>query len=358
MSAGARYFHRDNLPSADTIYSQAELDLTPWYYSMEMEPGKLTPGQAFPNVGLTRTLLQRAELSGHDCLDIGTMEGLVPILMRRRGARNVAAYDRPSALASRIASVKERFDVDFDFVSGFALAELPAKVNHRTFDVVVMSGVLYHLFSPLAGFAIARGLLRNGGLMIVETAATIADEPAMYWNSACRFGGESYFFPSVACLDYFARFLHMEIIDCAYLEWTAVDGLRTARVAFTCRAVTDVPGDPDDHFIKGSFHTEIDLAEHLNWKRCLSTLPPVAYEAPSWRTLRHQPLALRALRRATRNARLKGLSNRIDDAIGHRQTIYWLRRDCRSLDLARFCKRAKQQHVTHRDSQLWLSDTA
>lgn len=356
MNAEARYFHRDNLPPVDEIYSQAELDVTPWYYSMEMEPGKLTLGQTFPNIGLTRTLLQRADLNDQNCLDIGTMEGLVPILMRRRGARNVTAYDRPSALTSRIASVKKRFDVDFDFVSGFPLAGLPANVGHQTFDVVVMSGVLYHLFSPLAGLAIARGLLRNGGLMIVETAAIIADEPAMYWNSASRFKGESYFYPSVACLDYFARFLHMEVVDCAYLEWGTIDGLRIARVAFTCRAVADIPGDPDDIFIKGTFHTEVDVAEHLDWKRCLSTLSPVPYDAPSSRPVRLQSLPLRALRRATRNAGLKGLSNRIDNAIGHRPPGYWLRRDCRSLDLVRFCRQAKPQQVTDRDSQLWLSD--
>jgi SAM-dependent methyltransferase len=248
-----------------------------------MEPGKLTPGQTFSNVGLTRALLQRADLNGQDCLDIGTMEGLLPILMQRRGARSVTAYDRPSALTSRIASVKKRFDADFDFVSGFPLAELPAKVGHRTFDVVVMSGVLYHLFSPLAGLAIARGLLRNGGLMIVETGAIISDEMVMYWNSASRFKGEAYFYPSVACLDYFARFLRMEVIDSTFLGWGTIDGLVIARVAFACRAVSDVPGDPDDHFIKGTFHTEVDVAEHLDWKRCLSTLPPVPYDAPSWR---------------------------------------------------------------------------
>jgi 2-polyprenyl-3-methyl-5-hydroxy-6-metoxy-1,4-benzoquinol methylase len=360
MNAEPRYFHRDNIPPLDAIYTQAELDVTPWYYSMEMEPGQLTSGQTFANVGLTRTLLQRADLNGQSCLDIGTMEGLIPILMRRRGARNVTAYDRPAALTSRIASVKKRFGVEFDFVSGFPLAQLPANVDHRTFDVVVMSGVLYHLFSPLAGLAIARGLLRDGGLMIVETAAVIAGEPAMYWNSAFRFGGESYFHPSVACLDYFARFLHMEIIDCAYLEATVVDGLRPARVAFTCRAVTDVPGDPEDHFIKGTLHTETDLAECLDWKRCASALPLVAYEAPPSRTLRHQPLPFRALRRATRNAGLQRLSKRIDDAIENRTrpASYWLRSDCRSIDLARVCMEAKRQHVSDRDTQLWLSDTA
>jgi len=358
MTAEARYFHRDNLPSANEVYNQAELDLTPWYYSMEMEPGKLTSGQTFQNVGLTRTLLKRTDVNDQNCLDIGTMEGLIPILMQRRGARTVTAYDRPSALTSRIAAVKKRFDANFDFVSGFPLAELPAGVGHRTFDVVVMSGVLYHLFSPLAGLAIARGLVRNGGIMIVETAAIIADEPAMHWNSASRFKGESYFYPSVTCLDYFMRFLRMEIIDSTFLEWGTIDGLLIARVAFACRAVRDVAGDPSDHFIKGTFHTETDLAEHLDWKRCVSTLPPVPYDAPSWRPLRHQSMPLRALRRATRNAGLKGLSNRIDDAIGYRPATYWLRRDCKSLDLARFCKQAKQQEVSDRETQLWLSDTA
>jgi len=55
---------------------------------------------------------------------------------------------------------------------------------------------------------------------------------------------------------------------------------------------------------------------------------------------------------------LKNLSNRIDDAIAYRPATYWLRRDCKSLDLGRFCKQAKQQLVSDRDTQLWLSDTA
>ena len=152
----------------------------------------------------------------------------------------------------------------------------------------------------------------------------------------------------------------MEIIDCAYFNWATVDGLPAARVAFTCRAVADTPSDPNDHFIKGTFHTEFDLAEYLEWKRCLSTLAPVPYEVPSWCVLRYQPLPLRALRRVTRNAGFKALSNRIDDAIGNRRrpASYWLRRDCKSLNLARFCTRAKPQQVTDRDSQLWFSDTA
>lgn len=357
-NATAQYFHRGNLPPTDLIYSQAELDLTPWYYSVEMEPGELTPGQTFSNVGLTRTLLQRADLNGEDCLDIGTMEGVVPTLMKRRGASKVVAYDRPSALTSRVEAVKDRFDVDFDFVSGVPLNGLAARLNHRTFDVVVMSGVLYHLFSPLSGLAIARGLLRNGGIMILETAAVIDDTPAMHWNSNLRFLGEAYFFPSLACLDYFVRFLRMEIIDCAYLESHCIDGLRTARVALSCRAIDHPKGPATDTFLQGTFHTETDLAEHLNWENCNSVKGDVRYDAPTSRILRHQFIGFRALRRLMRNLGMIGISNSIDRLVGQRSAEYWQRRDCESIDLYKCCTRAKHQHVSERDTQLWLKDSS
>jgi len=353
----ARYFHRDNLPPIDSIYSQEELELTPWYYSIEMEPGKLTPGQTFSNIGLTRTLLQRADVKGKDCLDIGTMEGVIPTLMKRRGASTVVAYDRPSALTARIEAVKDRFGVDFDFVSGVPLTGLPARLDHRTFDLVVMSGVLYHLFSPLSGLAIARGLLRNGGIMILETAAVIDDAPTMHWNSNFRFLGEAYFFPTVACLDYFVRFLHMEIIDCAYLESQRIDGLRTARVAFSCRAIDRPSGPLTDSLLQGTLHTEMDVAEHLNWKRC-NSFADIFYYAPGFRILRNQFVGFRALRRLTRILGMARISNFIDDLIGWRPADYWQRRDCKSLDLYKYCIRAKQEHPDDRNAQLWLKDTA
>jgi SAM-dependent methyltransferase len=352
-----QYFHRDNVPPIDLIYSPQELALTPWYYSVEMEPGKLTPGQAFSNVALTRILLQRTDLKAKDCLDIGTMEGVIPTLMKRRGAARTVAYDRPSALTARIEAVKNRFGVDFEFVSGVPLAGLPARLDHRTFDVVVMSGILYHLFSPLAGLAIARGLLRNGGIMILETAAVIDDAPAMHWNSNFRFLGEAYFFPTLACIDYFVRFLRMEIIDCAYLESHCIDGLRTARVALSCRAIDHPSDPPTDGLLQGTLHTEMDIAEQLDWKHCNSVRSDVNYSAPKFRILRNQFAGFRALRRLTRNLGMTGISHTIDHLIGWRLADYWQRRDCKSIDLHKYCTRAKQEHLDDRDTQLWLKDT-
>ena len=209
-----------------------------------------------------------------------------------------------------------------------------------------------------SGLAFARGLLRNGGIMILETAAVIDDTPAMHWNANLRFFGEAYFFPSLACLDYFVRFLRMEIIDCAYFETHRIDGLRTARVAFSCRAIDHPKGPSTDTFLQGTLHTETDVAEHLNWENCNSLKSDVRYHAPAFRTLRHQFIAFRALRRLTRNLGMIGISNHIDRLIRERGTDYWQRGDCESIDIYKYCTRAKQQHVADRDTQLWLEDMA
>jgi ribosomal protein L11 methylase PrmA len=64
-----------------------------WYYSIELNPGLYTKGAEHPNVICTRELLARFSPSGLDICDIGTMEGIIPVLLKRRGARRVIALD-------------------------------------------------------------------------------------------------------------------------------------------------------------------------------------------------------------------------------------------------------------------------
>ena len=70
------------------------------------------------------------------------------------------------------------------------------------FDVVVLSGVLYHCFGPLHTLAMARSLIRTGGLMIVETFAVVDEQYAMYFNARGFFipDPSTYFSPSIALL--------------------------------------------------------------------------------------------------------------------------------------------------------------
>src|SRR5262249_7414959 len=65
-----------------------------WYYSVELQPGVVTKGQYpddFPL--LPRILMRNCDLHGATCLDLGSMEGLIPVLMHRGRAARVIATD-------------------------------------------------------------------------------------------------------------------------------------------------------------------------------------------------------------------------------------------------------------------------
>jgi hypothetical protein len=81
-------------PSNADALKQSAIFKKWWYYTIELLPGITTTGiypEDFPL--LPRVLLRNCELAGLDCLDLGSMEGLIPALMRKQGARKVLATD-------------------------------------------------------------------------------------------------------------------------------------------------------------------------------------------------------------------------------------------------------------------------
>ena len=65
-------------------------------------PGLITKGQypdSFPM--LPRMLLRNCDLRGTTCLDLGSMEGLMPVLMCRQGAKAVTGYRRHRSLPGK-----------------------------------------------------------------------------------------------------------------------------------------------------------------------------------------------------------------------------------------------------------------
>lgn len=89
-----------SVPATPEEFLASPLSQVPWYYSVEVFPGLVARG-SFPDdlVMLPRLLTRHAEVTGHSCLDIGSMEGLLPTLLARRGASRVVATDAvPHAL--------------------------------------------------------------------------------------------------------------------------------------------------------------------------------------------------------------------------------------------------------------------
>jgi SAM-dependent methyltransferase len=278
-----------------------------WYHAIELAPGIYSPGKTRRPVALTRELLRHvdvesggAEGAGARCLDIGLQEGMVTILLERRGGSEVVGYDRAFA-EGRLDLVQRALDTKFELIGDMKLQDLPQALRKRDtdpFDVVVFSGVLYHMIDPLGGLAVVRSLVRDGGICLVETAVAFADTVAMHFNALGHFtpgGGvrkekaagepqgmmpgslSCFWYITPRCLDYVLRFLRFEPLDMVYLDVNdGADGsMAEGRVAVACRAVTESPHAPEDEWLANDRHP--GLSEFVDWRHVASELPEVGY---------------------------------------------------------------------------------
>ena len=238
-----------------------------WYYSIELLPAQFTRGKEYANVALTRDLLRRCDVAGHRCLDIGTMEGLVPVVLCRRGAAQVVAVDGLN-LRSRINLVQAAHGAEFEYFGNVAASKVVEflltanALNAVTgtqhpfgFDIVVLSGVLYHVFSPIHVLGAARSCLKDGGLLLIETAAIRTNSYVLQFN----FTGTGYiydwtdiWFPSPALLDYLCRLLNLAPLDCIHLESTDPYHPDVIRLGIVCRATDGVLPGPGERFMQQS----------------------------------------------------------------------------------------------------------
>lgn len=187
----------------------------------------------------------------------------MPVLLSRRGAAKIVAID-VAPFEDKIAAVKHYVGVEFDYYSGLLHGKTVEFLKERrqvNFDLVVLSGVLYHCFGPLHTLAMARSLVRTGGLMLVETFAAIDEQHAMFFNAHGMFTADpsTYLLPSVPLLDYLFRYFKLQPIDCAYGERSLVGKHQCARVATVCRAVDAVVAEPADPWI----HAATGIVDYL-----------------------------------------------------------------------------------------------
>ena len=249
-----------------------------WYYSIELKKGAYTKNRVFVgSVALVRDLVSRTCVENKWCLDIGTQEAIVATMMARNGGKTFA-YDRLS-LVEKINFVKQAYDVSFEYVHGIELHELPGELRSRgagPFDVVVFAGVLYHMVNPLGGLATARSFLRQGGLMVLETAAVVSTEPHFAFNvEGAIYGGSNYFIPTLHSLDYMCRMMRLRPIDCAFIGGSQ-NGV--CRVAIVCRAENKPVATESDTWVHSHWVTNDLKAVGLDFEKLESSDEPMPYE--------------------------------------------------------------------------------
>lgn len=250
-----------------------------WYHSIELYPGFFTPGHAFTNIVATRAILSRCEIERMACLDIGTMDGLIAAILSRRKAGYVLACDRYDRHV-QIDLVRRALGLNFQYLPNATLADVRArspKLHGEPFDLVVFSGVLYHMYDPMNGLAIVRSLVREGGIVVIETTAAVSDLHVGYFNAYGRNQKDphDYWTVSVTLLDYLLRYFRLKPLDCAFFEngSPTEDGSPGVRVAIPCLAVAEQLHDESDGWMVAN---RDDYAGYQDW-----TSPnkrPVGYE--------------------------------------------------------------------------------
>lgn len=158
-----------------------------WFHAIDLGNGVVTPGRFGPEVPPNYTLygvfemLRRLRLSEARCFDVGTMDGIASWVMKGLGAREVVACDMAERPTWRIA--RERLGLDVEYRTPVNALDLPEVIGPEQADLVVLCGILYHVYDPLTVLVACRESIRRDGYLIVETAY-LYDEgtPRMLFN--------------------------------------------------------------------------------------------------------------------------------------------------------------------------------
>jgi 2-polyprenyl-3-methyl-5-hydroxy-6-metoxy-1,4-benzoquinol methylase len=151
------------------------------------------------------------DLAGRAVLDVGCWTGGTSLLLAALGAR-VLAIDEVVKYADCVGYLRRAFELENLEVQSRSLYSLDEPAFGDRFDLVLYSGVLYHVTDPVLSLRILFNSLRDGGLCLVETMAaegpgsfcaygerreTGSRDPA---RASTLLGGWAWFVPSLAAL--------------------------------------------------------------------------------------------------------------------------------------------------------------
>lgn len=238
-----------------------------WYYSVELYPGAYTKGLGFNNIALTQRMLDNIDLQGTTAVDIGAMEGAMSTIMTKRGAQVIAAD--AADLSDRVTLIKRAHGVQFSYYPDMPLHRFaerifeiqasksqwpypvleigPTDKTNFGFDVVLSSGVMYHVMNPVDHLMTYRKLCKLGGLVVIEAAVAISDEVALFHGmrpEGMIYHGFSTWFVSTAWLDVFLRACFLQPLAFCYVSRDKIHGVDVARLGVVSRAVSKRAFDP------------------------------------------------------------------------------------------------------------------
>jgi SAM-dependent methyltransferase len=237
-----------------------------WFHAIDFgevsSPGRIAPSSP-PNYTLfgIYNLLEGIDPTGLDVIDIGTMDGLMAFILKRLGARRVAATDLWDREQFRIARELLGYREEVEYHTALDVRDMVNRFGTNTFDVMVLAGVLYHLLSPLESLIQCRRLLRRNGLLFLETCFDgSSEEMTLTYNMgldpAPFHEPTTYFLPSLPAL--------LALLRTASFDPLAVVRLRHGSSRVSVLAQATRPSDVRDKTELQRLHdTYVDSPHHF-----------------------------------------------------------------------------------------------
>jgi SAM-dependent methyltransferase len=137
-------------------------------------------------------------LKGQTVADVGCFTGGLSLLMGHRNAEKVCAIDEVPEHLAQCRFLAELFRVESVQCLESSLYELPKKMPPGSLDLILLSGVLYHLSDMLVGLLSLQTLLKPEGVLIIESSAIECFEHS--YANFCRFCGGAWWQPTALCI--------------------------------------------------------------------------------------------------------------------------------------------------------------
>lgn len=147
------------------------------------------------------------DLTGLKVADVGCFTGGHSLLMAARGAEVLAVDELPGHLA-QCRFLCETFGQPRVSTLQSSLYHVHEHVAPASLDLILLSGVLYHLSDMLVGLYLLRGLLKPGGTLLIETAAV--DDRKRSFADFGRYVGGMWWKPSALCIEDMCRYMGYE----------------------------------------------------------------------------------------------------------------------------------------------------
>lgn len=212
MIGSAAEFRREN--KAELIQRASQLQ---WVHSIDLGDGYVTPGAwGTGNPHITEAF-NRIDFAGKKVLDIGCWDGLFSFMAEQRGASEVYSTDLVSQRdfagtpTYQIAHAALRSSARYyPELSVYDVESL----GIRDFDIVIFTGIYYHLKDPLRSLSCLRRVMKQGGKIVIEGAVTLESgcwAKFFYREPFCG-DNSNWWVPTVECLRQWVScsFFHIE----------------------------------------------------------------------------------------------------------------------------------------------------